>query len=1331
MGSGRIMMKRRAVAVAVVLAVCVPVLSAAQAGKVVAWGINDYGQTQAPSGDDFVAIAAGGYHCLALRTDGSIAGWGNDDNGQATPPPDSNFVAIAAGWYHSVALRTDGSIVSWGAGWYGQTASPQGTGYKSIAAGGAHCLALRTDGSIAGWGNDFFGQATPPSETGFTAIAAGNEHSIALRADGSIVGWGSNNAFTDAGETVWAGQATPPSGTGFVAIAAGSYHSIALRADGSIVQWGYNPDNHLTPPYSTGFTAISGGWCHNLALKTDESVKPWGLNDHGQSKTPSGKDYIAVAAGYHYSLALQDDDTSPSPSPMTWSFPPQATSSTSVAMTATVATDLSGVEYMFSCTAGPGHDSGWQSSPSYTDTGLHAGDICTYTVKARDASARQNETAPSAAVQAAIPASAPAEAAGPAPSDGAAGESVFVHLGWSNGGGAESYDVYFGTSASLGAADMKAEGIVAAVYDVGRVGSQRTYYWRIDSRNVCGTTTGRLWSFTTGAGPLLEKSASPAPSDGAADVYIPLALGWSNGSAGVSYDVYFGTSASLGLEQRIAAGIVNRMFFPGTLQYLTRYYWRVDTMVSYGVVTGDVWSFTTGAEPDTAAPTPNPMTWQVAPHATSPTTVAMTATAAADTSAVEYYFACTMGGRHDSGWQDSATYVDSGLAPGTTFTYLVKARDKSPWRNETGWSGAASATTPQFADDTNTFAFWRGDSTAGALSPDDTSVSHRTAVPLVIDGGSAPIGLSAGRYGQALDFGTNGRQMGTASILWPAANTAVIDAPGNEIKLDGWFYIPNIAALPIPSTAGGSGAATTYVFQISTSSAGASRCYLAVNQLNEGTNYGTASLYWQKTNNGSTIKLPLYRYYRSTGMTVTDANALNLTGKWLHIVAYAQYASPVPAWDAGYNRTQLEVSDPGTGTTYTVHGANTGVLSGSGSNVWVGQISGRLTYAPYRGWRGLIDELKLSTRVHAPMAAYGPAPADNAIVLPSANLVASWCRAAPFNPADSIIQDVWVGTTPVFDPCNVAGWTRVASGITDNSVELGPVQSGVTYYWKVDSIDSGTGATTPSDIWSFTTFGAPAAPGGVSATDGDFGDRVRVTWNSVPGADGYQLWWNSTNEISTAQLLTEVAGNANTTLDDVWVELDATYWYWVRAFNTIGYSEWSNPDSGFASLFKADFVVAAKRRVGRTTFDYDCTVTLINNGSQAVRVTGLQLLSAPANVTVVDASVSGFGDIAPGGSATSTDTCTLRVDRSQLIDASQVRWQVTYETLSGQVMQLSGISPLALEPGVVGDMSGDGAVDSTDLLMLAEQWLTPKAGGTVNFADFAIMAGQWSQSTAP
>jgi len=97
---------------------------------------------------------------------------------------------------------------------------------------------------------------------------------------------------------------------------------------------------------------------------------------------------------------------------------------------------------------------------------------------------------------------------------------------------------------------------------------------------------------------------------------------------------------------------------------------------------------------DDVPPEPDPMSWAVMPYAVSASSIQMTATTADDfIHSVEYYFENITIEGHDSGWQTGASFTDTGLDPETTYTYRVKARDTSPWNNETKWSEEAAATT--------------------------------------------------------------------------------------------------------------------------------------------------------------------------------------------------------------------------------------------------------------------------------------------------------------------------------------------------------------------------------------------------------------------------------------------------------------------------------------------------------------------------------------------------------------------------------------------------------------------------------------------------------------
>jgi len=87
----------------------------------------------------------------------------------------NRVVAIAAGSYHSLALKSDGTVVAWGWNVFGQSTVPGGlSNVVAIAAGGEHSLALKSDGTVAAWGSNATGESTVPAGlNGVVAIAAG------------------------------------------------------------------------------------------------------------------------------------------------------------------------------------------------------------------------------------------------------------------------------------------------------------------------------------------------------------------------------------------------------------------------------------------------------------------------------------------------------------------------------------------------------------------------------------------------------------------------------------------------------------------------------------------------------------------------------------------------------------------------------------------------------------------------------------------------------------------------------------------------------------------------------------------------------------------------------------------------------------------------------------------------------------------------------------------------------------------------------------------------------------------------------------------------------
>ncbi len=201
-----------------------------------------------------------------------------------------------------------------------------------------------------------------------------------------------------------------------------------------------------------------------------------------------------------------------------------------------------------------------------------------------------------------VPNNPPYTPSNPMPQNGATGVDINTNLSWTGGdpdpGDTVTYDVYFGTT---NPPPLVAVGHAGTTYDPGTLGDLTTYYWKIVAWDNRGASTeGPLWDFTTAPVPNQPPYTpqSPTPINHASGVGINANLQWIGGDPDggdtVTYDVYFGTTNP---PPKLISNQSVTLYIPGTMNYLTTYYWKIVAWDNHGASSvGPVWDFTTENE---------------------------------------------------------------------------------------------------------------------------------------------------------------------------------------------------------------------------------------------------------------------------------------------------------------------------------------------------------------------------------------------------------------------------------------------------------------------------------------------------------------------------------------------------------------------------------------------------------------------------------------------------------------------------------------------------------------------------------------------------------------
>jgi fibronectin type 3 domain-containing protein len=119
----------------------------------------------------------------------------------------------------------------------------------------------------------------------------------------------------------------------------------------------------------------------------------------------------------------------------------------------------------------------------------------------------------------------------------------------------------------------------------------------------------------------------------------------------------------------------------------------------------------------------------------------------------------------------------------------------------------------------------------------------------------------------------------------------------------------------------------------------------------------------------------------------------------------------------------------------------------------------------------------------------------------------------------------------------------------------------VYYYW-IKACNSTTCSWYSTPDSGHVTFTPPEKPIGVTASDGLYIDKIRVSWNERENADYYQVYRNVINNTSSALLITDE--HAYNHYMDIVVITGTKYYYYIKACNSEGCSGYSSVETGFA-----------------------------------------------------------------------------------------------------------------------------------------------------------------------
>jgi len=678
---------------------------------------------------------------------------------------------------------------------------------------------------------------------------------------------------------------------------------------------------------------------------------------------------------------------------------------------------------------------------------------------------------------------APSQATSPSPADSAADISINTDLSWTAGSGAATHDVYFGTSSPGSYQGNQA----ATTFDPGAMDYDTTYYWRIDEVNAGGTTTGSVWSFTTGLQPSvdpnlvgwweLENNANDSIGTNDGTIYGAVGTSGKFGQA-LSFDEvddyvdipdfdYTNTSNefSLSFWFRIAdvAGSLYQYMYShgnyGAANSLNVYFSETDEGTGGEEVrTNITLSDSNSWQPSTASIFADGQwhMYTITVSSVDGATIYIDANSvltnpAIKGAALNPATAIHIGSRCD--YNVDRYYgnpsIDDGLLDDVRLYNRVLNQTDVNDIYAGGPAPPSQATNPAPADtatDVSIEADLSWTAGSGATSHD---VYLGTTSPGDFQGNQAETTFEPGTLSYDITYYWRIDEINaagtTTGAVWSFTTEAAPQPPGQASNPDPADSVTNVSINADLSWTAGSGSTSSDVY-FGTTSPGAFQGNQAETTFDPGTMANDTTYYWR----------------------IDEINAVGTTTgvvwSFTTIVAPPSQASnPDPADSATNVDIDADLSwTAGTGSTSSdVYFGTTSPGSFQGNQTETTFDPGTMANDTTYYWR--IDEINVAgtttgavwnftTIVAPPVQATNPDPADSAVdISKTADL--SWTAGS-----GATSHDVYFGTT---SPGSFQG------NQTATTFDPGTMANDTTYYWRIDEINAG--GTTTGTVWSFTT----------------------------------------------------------------------------------------------------------------------------------------------------------------------------------------------------------------------------------------------------------------------